>query len=37
MVPEFDTVIWKEAVGDVHGPVQTSFGYHLIEIVSRTD
>ena len=37
MVPEFDAVIWKEAVGDVHGPVQTSFGYHLIEIVSRTD
>ena len=37
MVPEFDTVIWKEAVGDVHGPVKTAFGYHLIEIVSRTD
>ena len=37
MVPEFDAVIWKEAVGDVHGPVQTSFGYHLIEIVSRDD
>lgn len=37
MVPEFDAVIWKEAVGDVHGPVKTSFGYHLIEIVSRTD
>ena len=37
MVPEFDAVIWKETVGDVHGPVQTSFGYHLIEIVSRTD
>ncbi len=37
MVPEFDTVIWREAIGEVHGPVQTSFGYHLIEIVSRTD
>ncbi len=37
MVPEFDAVIWKESVGDVHGPVKTSFGYHLIEIVSRTD
>lgn len=37
MVPEFDEVIWKESVGDVHGPVKTAFGYHLIEIVSRTD
>jgi peptidyl-prolyl cis-trans isomerase C len=37
MVPEFDLVIWNEAVGDVHGPVKTSFGYHLIDIVSRTD
>lgn len=37
MVPEFDEVIWKESVGDVHGPVKTNFGYHLIEIVSRTD
>ena len=37
MVPEFDEVIWKEAVGEVHGPVKTSFGYHLIEIVSRED
>jgi len=37
MVPEFDAVIWKEDVGDVHGPVQTSFGYHLIEIISRED
>lgn len=37
MVPEFDAVIWSEAMGDVHGPVKTSFGYHLIEIVSRTD
>ena len=37
MVPEFDEVIWKEAVGEVHGPVKTSFGYHLIEIVSREE
>jgi len=37
MVPEFDAVIWSEAVGEVHGPVQTAFGYHLIEIVSRDD
>lgn len=37
MVPEFDAVIWKESLGDVHGPVKTAFGYHLIEITSRTD
>jgi peptidyl-prolyl cis-trans isomerase C len=37
MVPEFDVVIWNEPVGEVHGPVKTGFGYHLIEIVSRTD
>lgn len=35
MVPEFDTVVFNEEVGKVHGPVQTQFGYHLIEIVSR--
>ncbi|MBC8287405.1 MAG: peptidylprolyl isomerase [Nitrospinae bacterium] len=36
MVPEFDTVVFNEEVGAVHGPVQTSFGYHLIEITSRS-
>ena len=37
MVPEFDTVVFNDAVGEVHGPVKTQFGYHLIEITSRTD
>lgn len=37
MVPEFDTVVFNEAVGKVHGPVKTNFGYHLIEITSRQD
>ena len=36
MVPEFDTVVFNEAVGEVHGPVQTQFGFHLIEITERT-
>ncbi|MDJ0777027.1 MAG: peptidylprolyl isomerase [Gammaproteobacteria bacterium] len=35
MVPEFDTVVFNEAVGEVHGPVKTQFGYHLVEITSR--
>ena len=37
MVPEFDKVIFAGEVGKVHGPVQTQFGYHLIEITNRTD
>jgi peptidyl-prolyl cis-trans isomerase C len=36
MVPEFDTVIFTSEIGKVHGPVKTQFGYHLIEIISRT-
>jgi peptidyl-prolyl cis-trans isomerase C len=36
MVEEFDTVVFNEEVGKVHGPVQTQFGYHLILITSRT-
>ena len=37
MVKEFDTVVFNEAVGQVHGPVKTQFGYHLLEITSRDD
>jgi peptidyl-prolyl cis-trans isomerase C len=37
MVKEFDTVVFNEEVGKVHGPVQTQFGFHLIEITSRSD
>jgi peptidyl-prolyl cis-trans isomerase C len=36
MVEEFDKVVFNEAVGEVHGPVKTQFGYHLIEITSRS-
>ncbi len=37
MVEEFDKVIFNEALGKIHGPVKTDFGYHLIEIISRTE
>ncbi|MEM7541370.1 MAG: peptidylprolyl isomerase [Pseudomonadota bacterium] len=37
MVPEFDKVVFSGDVGVVHGPVQTQFGFHLLEITSRTD
>ena len=36
MVPEFDRVVFNEAVGKVHGPIKTQFGFHLVEITSRT-
>lgn len=37
MVKEFDQVVFNDAVGEVHGPVKTQFGYHLLEITSRDD
>ncbi len=37
MVKEFDTVVFSADVGKVVGPVKTQFGYHLIEVTSRTD
>ncbi|MBN1269756.1 MAG: peptidylprolyl isomerase [Kiritimatiellae bacterium] len=37
MVKEFDEVCFKREVGKVHGPVKTQFGFHLVEITSRTD
>lgn len=36
MVPEFDTVVFNEAVGIPHGPVKTDFGFHIVEITSRS-
>ncbi len=36
MVPEFDEVVFSGQVGKPLGPVKTQFGYHLIEITSRT-
>jgi peptidyl-prolyl cis-trans isomerase C len=37
MVPEFDKVVFSATVNEVQGPVQTQFGYHLLEVTSRTD
>ncbi len=36
MVKEFDAVVFHEELGKVHGPVQTQFGFHLLEITSRS-
>ena len=37
MVPEFDKVVFSAPINQVQGPVQTQFGYHLLEVTSRTD
>ena len=37
MVKEFDDVVFTADLEKVHGPIQTQFGYHLIEITSRTE
>jgi peptidyl-prolyl cis-trans isomerase C len=37
MVKEFDDVVFSGDLEKIHGPVQTQFGYHLIEITSRIE
>ncbi len=37
MVKEFDNVVFSAALNEVQGPVKTQFGYHLLEVTSRTD
>ncbi|HIP80940.1 MAG TPA: peptidylprolyl isomerase [Leucothrix mucor] len=37
MVPEFDKVVFSAPLNTVQGPVKTQFGYHLLEVTSRTD
>ena len=37
MVREFDEVVFSADIGTVQGPVKTQFGYHLLEVTSRTD
>ncbi len=36
MVPEFDKVVFSAPLNKVQGPVQTQFGYHLLEVTSRS-
>lgn len=35
MVPEFDEAVFSGDVGVLYGPIQTQFGYHLLEVTSR--
>ncbi len=37
MVKEFDEVVFSAPIGEVQGPVQTQFGYHLLEVTHRAD
>ena len=36
MVPEFDKVVFSAPLNVVQGPVKTQFGYHLLEVTSRS-
>lgn len=35
MVPAFDKVVFGKPTLEVHGPVKTPFGWHLIKTLSR--
>ncbi len=37
MVKEFDEAVFTGEVGKVLGPVQTQFGFHLLEVTRRTE
>ena len=36
MVKEFDEVVFSAEVNSLQGPVKTQFGYHLLEVTSRS-
>ncbi len=36
MVPEFDEACFTMEIGELRGPVQTQFGYHLIKLNARS-
>ena len=36
MVKEFDEVVFSGELNSVLGPVQTQFGYHLLEVTERS-
>lgn len=35
MAKPFDNVVFKKAILEVHGPVKTKFGFHLIKTLYR--
>ena len=36
MVAEFDKVVFSKPTLEVHGPIKTKFGWHLIKTLSRS-
>ncbi len=36
MVKEFDEVVFSADINTLQGPVKTQFGYHLLEVTSRS-
>lgn len=36
MVPEFDKAVFSGDVGAVQGPIKTEFGYHALQVTSRS-
>lgn len=36
MVKAFDNVVFKKPILEVHGPVRTQFGFHLIKTLYRS-
>lgn len=37
MVKEFDDVVFNANLNEVHGPIETQFGFHLVEVTHRSD
>jgi peptidyl-prolyl cis-trans isomerase C len=35
MVKQFDDVVFKKAVLELHGPIKTKFGFHIIKTLYR--
>ncbi|MEX0953471.1 MAG: peptidylprolyl isomerase [Nitriliruptoraceae bacterium] len=35
-VPEFDEAAWTSSIGEVVGPIETQFGFHVIEVTDET-
>lgn len=36
MVPEFETACFDGEVGAVQGPIQTQFGFHVVQVTERS-
>jgi parvulin-like peptidyl-prolyl isomerase len=34
-VPQFDEAVWSAEIGELVGPVQTDFGFHVIEVLAE--